>query len=78
MKFDITTNSEEYTWSLPTRERGLKFDYIAGRVKGKWSLPTRERGLKFYSRKATLELLVAPYAGAWVEICGTSAMTHMI
>ena len=37
--------------------------------KGAASLPTRERGLKFkYSEPVTVETIVAPYAGAWIEI----------
>ena len=33
------------------------------------SLPSRERGLKFDKEKGTLiKSLVAPFAGAWIEI----------
>ena len=34
------------------------------------SLPSRERGLKFATAQAChIALLVAPLAGAWIEIC---------
>ena len=36
-----------------------------------WSRPTRARGLKFdVFAVDLLEDVVAPYAGAWIEICG--------
>ena len=57
------------TMSLPTRERGLKFLYLRVLYLRVRSLPTRERGLKY---PASLALsgrgMVAPYAGAWIEI----------
>ena len=35
------------------------------------SLPSRERGLKFYSSvSGTVKKIVAPFAGAWIEILG--------
>ena len=51
------------------RERGLKF-YLPGLP---WqslsSLPLRERGLKFnHFRHVVPALIVAPLAGAWIEI----------
>ena len=34
------------TWSLPSRERGLKFIIAETMLDEPWSLPSRERGLK--------------------------------
>ena len=55
--------------SLPLRERGLKYLnrwLYCGRSE---SLPLRERGLKLaYVVGDTLRKLVAPLAGAWIEI----------
>ena len=51
------------------RERGLKFfrSLLNQLVVG--SLPLRERGLKLtYIVRDTLRELVAPLAGAWIEI----------
>ena len=55
--------------SLPSRERGLKFDRsVTGYALWK-SLPSRERGLKLDEvTKENIEELVAPFAGAWIEI----------
>ena len=55
--------------SLPSRERGLKFINIFDYSQPLASLPSRERGLKWfvYAAKITGEL-VAPFAGAWIEI----------
>ena len=59
------------TSSLPSRERGLKFDFTIVKVENKLSLPSRERGLKsFYLNNLCRIRLVAPLAGAWIEICG--------
>ena len=56
--------------SLPTRERGLKCPQIGVQCELVKSLPTRERGLKsVVSVLDTSETQVAPYAGAWIEIC---------
>ena len=55
--------------SLPSRERGLKFINIFDYSQPLASLPSRERGLKWfvYAAKITGEV-VAPFAGAWIEI----------
>ena len=58
-----------YSKSLPSRERGLKL-YRHRKKHGKIeSLPSRERGLKSFA-PALLQMLhlVAPLAGAWIEI----------
>ena len=55
--------------SLPSRERGLKFCTVSKHQRQQRSLPSRERGLK--SRSAfhrSDRSLVAPFAGAWIEI----------
>ena len=55
--------------SLPSRERGLKF-FIPTKITHSYaSLPSRERGLKSPRQlKISRNLLVAPFAGAWIEI----------
>ena len=65
--------------SLPTRERGLKFE-IGGKRRGRTgSLPTRERGLKCHREKIeNPDKLVAPYAGAWIEIYKPSSVKHHV
>ena len=55
--------------SLPSRERGLKYRSGSSRSRETLSLPSRERGLKSELRiDLDLELIVAPFAGAWIEI----------
>ena len=55
--------------SLPSRERGLKFRGTNRSMYSKQSLPSRERGLKFVVSGAHRQLdIVAPLAGAWIEI----------
>ena len=55
--------------SRPTRARGLKLD-LCKRAGVKYeSRPTRARGLKFHLvALQTEEGIVAPHAGAWIEI----------
>ena len=56
--------------SLPSRERGLKCRSRSRTAAAESSLPSRERGLKcenWYCNK--LKVAVAPFAGAWIEIC---------
>ena len=55
--------------SLPSRERGLKFVQPWQLLRCNWSLPSRERGLKYLKEKNRAERTVAPFAGAWIEIC---------
>ena len=55
--------------SLPSRERGLKFWRIVQIDHLESSLPSRERGLKLsYFKKRGKLCMVAPFAGAWIEI----------
>ena len=55
--------------SLPSRERGLKFFASSPEPRQIRSLPSRERGLKSESYRMTaLSWIVAPFAGAWIEI----------
>ena len=55
--------------SLPSRERGLKYPCASPYLRQKLSLPSRERGLKFISnQQMQAACLVAPLAGAWIEI----------
>ena len=55
--------------SLPSRERGLKCLCSRCPYVPLSSLPSRERGLKFYRKQQIyLSVLVAPFAGAWIEI----------
>ena len=62
--------------SLPSRERGLKFIKNTFGIKFDRSLPSRERGLKWfvYAAKITGEV-VAPFAGAWIEIKDIQPLT---
>ena len=51
------------------RERGLKYGERMGRRTESGSLPMRERGLKFaLGGPVRAGGLVAPHAGAWIEI----------
>ena len=55
--------------SLPMRERGLKCECAGRPPVPSSSLPMRERGLKStYAEISTASGLVAPHAGAWIEI----------
>ena len=54
--------------SLPSRERGLKFPIQSVSALLPLSLPSRERGLKLYPLPAASHVLVAPFAGAWIEM----------
>ena len=55
--------------SLLSRERGLKYSMNNSAAIRTLSLPSRERGLKLtISFQITLINLVAPLAGAWIEI----------
>ena len=56
--------------SLPSRERGLKYQvYLSGSVPI-LSLPSRERGLKCRVSCVCIKAdQVAPFAGAWIEMC---------
>ena len=55
--------------SLPSRERGLKLHYLRIRDLRFGSLPSRERGLKSpIIRLYFFCGIVAPFAGAWIEI----------
>ena len=62
--------------SHPTRVRGLKFKDTTETIFLIWSHPTRVRGLKF---DLTVENMiwsnVAPYTGAWIEICREMGMS---
>ena len=55
--------------SLPSRERGLKCSRFKLTGELNESLPSRERGLKYLrGRTDQLQRVVAPFAGAWIEI----------
>ena len=55
--------------SLPTRERGLKYVQMYSCRCKVLSLPTRERGLKCLHPTVKVSAdIVAPHAGAWIEI----------
>ena len=55
--------------SLPLRERGLKSVHAFRIPHMSLSLPLLERGLKSICiRAAAASLIVAPLAGAWIEI----------
>ena len=55
--------------SLPSRERGLKCAIKTMAQAGIASLPSRERGLKYHrTSQIRQRCIVAPLAGAWIEI----------
>ena len=57
-----------FTWSFPTRERGLKGSAFSDMYSIGQSFPTRERGLKaLENRKAMKSIAVVPHAGTWIE-----------
>ena len=61
--------------SLPSRERGLKYFGYVPPASPISSLPSRERGLKsVYNKLYESSLLVAPFAGAWIEIVSPAAV----
>ena len=65
--------------SLPSRERGLK--YVLSSVMQLLqhaSLPSRERGLKLLSDSlsSVSSIVVAPLAGAWIEISYVPMTSH--
>ena len=56
--------------SLRSPERGLKYIEVLGVKVDNKSLRSPERGLKFeYTSTSTNYTDVAPFAGAWIEIC---------
>ena len=55
--------------SLPSRERGLKSYPLLTTLADASSLPSRERGLKSILIVGLfVKFVVAPLAGAWIEI----------
>ena len=55
--------------SLPSRERGLKYTlFLYFYAYFSPSLPSRERGLKYTVYDKVSVYVVAPFAGAWIEI----------
>ena len=55
--------------SLPSRGRGLKLQRRCGPDHQGESLPSRGRGLKYPVQcLRDIRILVAPFAGAWIEI----------
>ena len=55
--------------SLPSRGRGLKYKVYMVLGLELVSLPSRGRGLKLFAlRRPAVNPLVAPLAGAWIEI----------
>ncbi len=70
IEISTTARASASVSSLPTRERGLKSQCGGVQFPPASSLPTRERGLKSSVLvNGTVEGTVAPYAGAWIEIC---------
>ena len=70
LKFEFLPFSVFALVSLPSRERGLKSDLFLDVIfLLSLSLPSRERGLKLYGYiDAGMAIIVAPLAGAWIEI----------
>ena len=74
-----STDDGSYTWSLPSRERGLKQLTIPGQLNPVWSLPSRERGLKHTDlQNLSFLQVVAPFAGAWIETEEQSSVLRKI
>ncbi len=61
--------------SLPMRERGLKYLLTVRDRRQLMSLPMRERGLKCQLNRHCNDAIVAPHAGAWIEI--SADVRHM-
>ena len=69
LKFKNDEYKKRVEESLPSRERGLKFVDVLVQLLLVPSLPSRERGLKFKFNFSNTSLnIVAPLAGAWIEI----------
>ena len=69
IEIEITKRLLSAIWSLPSRERGLKSYNHISKLDAYTSLPSRERGLKSYQLFLhNHTFLVAPFAGAWIEI----------
>ena len=69
LKFLAPAPLPRWLQSLPSRERGLKFCVWANLGSQQRSLPSRERGLKSIQMlPCWVNHLVAPLAGAWIEI----------
>ena len=68
----MSLSRKPITWSLPSRERGLKCPFSYSSLIRSESLPSRERGLKSFTLISRLHYrFVAPFAGAWIEIPST-------
>ena len=67
--FGVNTRSK-LSESLPSRGRGLKSISPNSTLSFRSSLPSRGRGLKlkWKTHVKPLVVLVAPFAGAWIEI----------
>ena len=72
LKSNACSSVARHPLSLPSRERGLKLLHqIRGALEGR-SLPSRERGLKYGAAELIkYHDIVAPLAGAWIEIRNT-------
>ena len=69
LKLVMVSAGKALVVSLPSRERGLKLVMVSAVKALVVSLPSRERGLKFFSTWVMNWLeIVAPFAGAWIEI----------
>ena len=66
------TSRLSFDLSLPLRERGSKPVPWIDEAIGRASLPLRERGSKLHLRaRSSARVLVAPFAGAWIETFGS-------
>jgi len=74
LKEEGTSTQTSQTWSLPTRERGLKDTYV---VSCRGPLTVAPYAGAWIERLHTvlfpLSVTVAPYAGAWIE-----SLTYLI
>ena len=70
LKFDELVLLQRELLSHPSRVRGLKFDELVLLQRELLSHPSRVRGLKFnLTHSQAAKIHVAPFAGAWIEIC---------
>ena len=77
MKYLLSPDDIRSGKSLPSRERGLKSVGQGDLLGSQLSLPSRERGLKFPEGAVpTVDQVVAPLAGAWIEIFSSPILCH--
>ena len=64
-------------WFLPVRGDGLKFDFLLLRIVFEF-LPVRGDGLKCFQRSSSLQGLVSPRKGRWIEMQIAKALPSVL